>query len=233
MSGCGAAAWKGGRLARMRALRTLLVRMYPRGTDQASYRGIIGDMASLPAVPLTEEEYLRLDRQAETKSEFYDGHMFAMAGGTLNHALIASRAGALLDRQMLPGCRVCSSDIRIRVVSAGLYTYADGSVICGEPQYWGDQRDTILNPLLLVEVLSPSSEAYDRGKKFELYRTITALREYLLVHQDRLHVEHYSKQDDGSWLLREHSGKDDSVAIARLKVNIPLADLYSSALDIA
>jgi Uma2 family endonuclease len=96
-------------------------------------------------------------------------------------------------------------------------------------QYSDDQPDVILNPLLLVEVLSPSTEGYDRGKKFESYRTIPTFREYLLIHQDRQHVEHYSKQDDGSWLLREYSC--GSFGIARLNVQILLADLYASALN--
>jgi Uma2 family endonuclease len=132
---------------------------------------------------------------------------------------------------MPAGCRTVTSDLRIKA-PAGLYTYPDCSVICGEPQYSGDQKDVVLNSLLIVEVLSPSTEGYDRGKKFELYRTIESFREYLLVHQDRRHVEHYSKQDDGSWVLREHSGVDASVAIGRLNVQIPLGELYASALNL-
>src|SRR5258708_8259829 len=188
-------------------------------------------MASLPVPPFTEEEYLRLEREAETKSEFHDGQMFAMAGGSPNHAHLSSRIAAILDRQMPPGCRTFSSDLRIKVAPAGLYTYADCTVICGELQLYGDQEDVVLNPLLIVEVLSPSTEGYDRGKKFELYRTIESFREYLLVHQDRRHVEHYSKQEDGSWLLREHSGEGGSLVIARLNAQILLADLYASALE--
>ncbi len=190
-------------------------------------------MASSPAVPLTEEQYLKLERQADFKSEFHDGQMFAMSGGSLNHALISTRIATLLDRQMLEGCRTCNSDLRIKVASAGLYTYPDCSVICGEPQYFGGQKDVVLNPVLIVEVLSPSTEDYDRGKKFELYRTIESFREYLIVHQDRRHVEHYSKQDDGSWVLREHMGADSTIAIMRLAVRIPLAELYASAIDIS
>src|SRR5580704_6793721 len=189
---------------------------------------IIVYMASLSATPLSEEEYLRLEREAEYKSEFHDGQMFAMAGGSPNHAYLSAEVTVILGRQRPPGCRVFSSDLRIKVARAGLYTYADCTVICGELQLHGDQKDAVLNPLLIVEVLSPSTEAYDRGKKFELYRTIESFREYLLVHQDRRHVEYYSKQDDGSWLLREHSGEDATVAIARLNVQIPLADLYAS-----
>ncbi len=185
-------------------------------------------MASLPDAPLTEEQYLEIERLAECKSEFHDGRMFAMSGGSLNHSLIATRMSALLDRQMPPGCRTCNSDLRIKVSAAGLYTYPDCSVICGEPEYFGRQKDVVLNPLLIVEVLSPSTEDYDRGKKFELYRTIGSFREYLVVHQDQVHVEHYSKQDDGSWVLRDYA--EGSFTIARLGVQISLADLYASAL---
>src|ERR1700728_4081380 len=159
-------------------------------------------MASLPATPLTEEQYLEIERRAATKSEFHDGQMFAMAGGSPNHSLLAARIGALLDRQAPPECRIFNPGLRIKVAAAGLYTYADCSVVCGELEFSGDQRDGVLNPLLIVEVLSPSTEGYDRGKKFELYRTIESFREYLIVHQYRRHGERYSRQEDGSWLLR-------------------------------
>jgi Uma2 family endonuclease len=188
-------------------------------------------MASLPTPPLTEEEYLLLDRKAEAKSEFHDGQMFAMAGGSPNHSLLANRVGAILDRQAPPGCRVFNADLRIHIASARTYTYADCSVVCGEPQFSSDQQDNVLNPLLIVEVLSPSTEGYDRGKKFELYRTIGSFREYLIVHRDRRHVEHYSRQDDGGWLLREHAGAASSVDIGRLGVQISLSDLYAPAMN--
>jgi Uma2 family endonuclease len=189
-------------------------------------------MASLPITPLTEAQYLEIERAAETKSEFHDGQMFAMAGGSFNHSVLTGAVGGILYRQLPPGCTL-SSDMRIKVVSAGLYTYPDCGIICDEPQFFGDRHDALLNPLLLVEVLSPSTECYDRGKKFELYRSIPSLREYLIVHQDQRRVEHYSKQDDGSWLLRDHTGANDSVAIPRLQVTIPLGELYANALDLA
>jgi len=188
-------------------------------------------MASLPTTPLTEEQYLALEEQSSTKSEFHDGQMFAMAGGSPNHSLIASNMVVILHRQVPPGCRTFNSDLRIKVAAARVYTYADCSVLCGEPQFSGSQRDALLNPLLLVEVLSPATEGYDRGKRFELYRTIESFREYLLVNQDRHRVEHYSKQEDGSWLLREHAGPDAAVVISRLGVRIPLADLYASMFE--
>ncbi|HEX4231528.1 MAG TPA: Uma2 family endonuclease [Bryobacteraceae bacterium] len=188
-------------------------------------------MASLPKPPLTEDEYLRLDRKAETKSEFHDGQMFAMAGGSLNHSLLANSIGALLRGQVAAGCRVFNADLRIKIPASKTYTYADCSVICGEPEFSGDQQDVVLNPVLIVEVLSPTTEGYDRGKKFELYRTIRSFREYLLVHQDRRRIEHYSRQDDGSWLLREHSGTEGSVAVDVLGVHISLSDLYATAIN--
>jgi Uma2 family endonuclease len=192
----------------------------------------MGIMASLPSAQLTEEEYLTIEREAFEKSEFHDGQMFAMAGSSPGHAFLSSRLCSLLDRQVPAGCRTFNSDLRIKVARAGLVTYPDCSVICGDLQLFGDRKDVILNPLVIVEVLSPSTEAYDRGEKFEIYRTVESLREYLLVHQDRRHVEHYSKQDDGSWLLREHSGTEATVVIPRLDVRIPLAELYASALGL-
>ena len=189
-------------------------------------------MASQPSAPLTEEEYLSIEREALEKSEFHDGQMYAMAGSSPNHSLLSNSIGALLRGQVPPGCRTFNSDLRVKVAPAGLFTYPDCTVICGEPQYFGDRKDVVLNPLLIVEVLSPSTEGYDRGKKFEFCRTIRSFQEYLIVHQDRRHVEHFSRQDDGSWLLREYIGEGGSVAIARLNVQIPLADLYASALDL-
>jgi len=158
--------------------------------------------------------------------------MFAMSGGSLNHSLIAGDMIALLRGQKPEGCRVFTSDLRIKAAATGLLTYSDCGVFCGEPEFAGDRQDVILNPVLIVEVLSPSTEGYDRGKKFESYRSIPSFREYLIVHQDRRRVEHYSKQDDGSWLLREYAGAGASVTISRLGICITLADLYSSALNI-
>jgi Uma2 family endonuclease len=187
-------------------------------------------MASLPTSPLTEEEYLRIERLAETKSEYHDGQMFAMAGGSPNHSLLANRIGSLLDRRVPPGCRTYNADLRIKVARAGLYTYADCSVICGELQYAADQKDVVLNPILIVEVLSPSTEGYDRGRKFELYRTIPSFREYLLIAQDEPYVEHYSKQDDGGWLLREY--RSGIVTIPSLQqLRIALDELYESVVN--
>jgi Uma2 family endonuclease len=184
-------------------------------------------MATLPSTPLlTEEQYLEIERAAEFKSEFYNGQMFGMSGGSARHAVLTSSINATLFRAIRAGCRVFSSDLRIKVSAAGLYTYPDCSVICGPPQYVDPHHDLVTNPLLLVEVLSPSSENYDRGKKFEMYRTIESLREYLILHQDRPHAEHYSKQEDGSWVLREYT-ESSTIPLARLEASISLDELYT------
>jgi Uma2 family endonuclease len=189
-------------------------------------------MASQPIPRLTEEEYLRIERAAEFRSEFHDGQMFARPGAWVNHAFLSSRIGGMLDRQVPADCRVFGSDLRLKATAAGLYTYPDCMVICGDPLFDDDIKDTVLNPCLIVEVFSPATEGYDRGQKFEMYRSLESLREYLLVDQDRRYVEQYSR-DEGGWVLREHSGEAASVRIARLNVEIPLADLYKSALDLA
>jgi Uma2 family endonuclease len=188
-------------------------------------------MATQANIPLTEEEYLRRERAAEFKSEFHNGWVYAMSGGSANHSLLAGAILALLRPQLRPGCRVFSSDLRVKIPVANLYTYPDCQVICGDPAI--TEGDNALNPLLLAEVLSPSTEAYDRGKKFELYRTIPSFREYLLIHQDRLHVEHYSRQEDGSWVLREYSGRETTLEIARLDAHISMADLYDGAINVS
>ncbi len=187
-------------------------------------------MASLPDSPLSEEEYLRIERLAETKSEYHDGRMYPMSGGTYSHSALSTRMCVLLDRGLPRGCRTLNSDMRIKVAPRRMYTYADALVICGEPQFAGDQKDIILNPLLIVEVLSPSTESYDRGTKFALYRTIRTFREYLVVHQDQRWVEHHSKQDDGGWLLHEYT--EGAITIPSLQIEISLQDLYSVAVGL-
>jgi Uma2 family endonuclease len=187
-------------------------------------------MATSPVTRLTEEEYLRLDRAAEFKSEFHDGEMFAMSGGSLNHSLLGTDIVALLRRQVPSGCRVFNSDLRVKVASGRSYLFPDAGIVCGDPQLQDD--DILLNPILIVEVLSPSSEGYDRGRKFELYRTIDTLREYLIIHQDTRHVEYHSWQDDGSWVLRDYKGAESAFTVARLGITVPLGELYESAMNL-
>lgn len=146
------------------------------------------------------DDYLAQERAAVVKSEYFDGEVFAMAGASEPHNLIAMNVGAELRAALRGRCRVYPSDMRIKSPS-GLYTYPDVVVVCGKPQFEGDRRDVLVNPSLIVEVLSSSTEGYDRGKKFEHYRQIPSLQSYLLVATDRRSVELYVRQPAGAWLL--------------------------------
>ncbi len=152
----------------------------------------------------TAEEYLAWERLQPTKHEFFEGEIFAMAGATLEHNLLVARVVTALTNALNDGpCNACPSDMRVKIPATGLYTYPDAVVFCGQAELEDKSHDTLLNPRVLVEVLSETSEAYDRGKKFEHYRTIPSFTEYLLVAQDQVLIEHFSRQADNSWVLRE------------------------------
>ena len=183
-------------------------------------------MSVQPRTHHTLEEYLELERSTREKQEFFRGEIFAMGGASEAHNLIVGNVLARLH-QLLRGkpCRVYPSDMRVKVSPTGLYTYQDIVVVCGQPQF-EPPGETLLNPTLLVEVLSESSEAYDRGKKSEQYRTLSALTDYLLIAQDRALVEHYSRQPGDRWLLHAANRLEDTVAIASLGCELPLSEVY-------
>ena len=183
-------------------------------------------MASNPVSKLTEEQYLAIERAAEFKSEFLDGVMYAMSGGSLRHSDLASNVLAEL-RAMLRSseCKAFNSDLRVRV-SARMYAYPDVSVVCGKPLLADDQQDVLLNPVIIVEVLSPSTEQYDRGMKFQLYRTIESLREYILVDQDKVLIEQYIRQDASTWTLRDQPTLQDELKMDSIGVSLPLRLIY-------
>src|SRR5262249_27091320 len=147
------------------------------------------------------EEYLAMERGSESRLEFWDGELFSMSGGTLAHERIIGTTFNLLGRQLAgSGCEVIGIGMQIKSPSAPPYRYADGSVACGKVEVERfNGNDLLLNPVLIYEVLSPSTEAYDRGDKFTHYKSIPSLREYLLIAQHRPHVTHFVKQDDGTW----------------------------------
>jgi Uma2 family endonuclease len=183
-------------------------------------------MSTQPKTLLTPEEYLAIEREAPYKSEYYDGEMFAMAGVRAGHDLIAGNThGELWSAFRSRPCRAHTSNMRVRTV-ARHYAYPDTSAVCGEPQYLDERRDTLLNPSLIVEVLSPSTEAYERGKKFELYQSIPSLREYLLLTSDRVHADLYVRQDSGLWLLSSVGELDGVLTIKSVAASLRLADLY-------
>ena len=184
-------------------------------------------MSSTPKTQLTETQYLVLERQAAEKSEFYRGEMFAMAGASRQHNLIVGNLITSLNLALRDThCQVYPSDMRVKVSSTGLYTYPDVSVACDEPRFEDTEGDTLLNPIALVEVLSKSTEGYDRGTKFEQYRQITSLKAYLLIAQERVHVELFQLQPSGDWLLSEFNDLSETVDARSIDCKLPLADLY-------
>ncbi len=176
---------------------------------------------------LTATEYLAIERQAETRSEYLDGEMFAMAGTSLAHITIAGNLiGVLWPQLRGKQCRICPSDLRGHIPATGLYTYPDVVVVCGEPQLEDEQFDTLLNPTLIIEVLSPNTEAYDRGKKFEHYLSIDSLAEYLLVSQTAPRIEQFLRQDGGHWLFTAVAGLDSRIALPSIQCELSLAEVY-------
>jgi Uma2 family endonuclease len=176
---------------------------------------------------VTPEEYLRLERQAEYKSEYVNGEIFAMSGASRKHNLVAGNIVAELNRQLRgKPCEVYPSDMRVKVTATGLYTYPDVVVVCGEPKFEDEYVDTLLNPTLLVEVLSQSTERYDRIAKSSYYRTLDSLAEHLLVAQDEVRLEQYVKQANGQWLLFECSSLDKVVELPSIGCSLALRDVY-------
>ena len=184
-------------------------------------------MSGVPKTLLTPQEYLARERKAEFKSEFYRGEMFAMAGASWKHNVIALNIAGESRQQLKVGpCQVAASDLRVKVDETGLYTYPDVVVVCDEPRFEDKMFDTLLNPRVLMEVLSDSTEKYDRGGKFKHYRQVPSLQEYILIAQDEPLVERHVRQPNGDWLMTEFRGLDQTLAFISVPVKIALADIY-------
>ena len=176
---------------------------------------------------VSPEEYLRLERQSEYKSEYLNGEIFAMSGASRKHNLITGNIGSEFNQQLRgKPCEAYMSDMRVKVTATGLYTYPDVIVVCGEPKFEDEYVDTLLNPTLLVEVLSPSTERYDRIAKSSYYRTLDSLSEHLLVAQDEVRLEQYVKQSNGKWLLFECSSLDNVVELPSIRCSLALRVVY-------
>lgn len=174
-------------------------------------------------------EYLALERKAERKSEYLSGEIFAMSGASERHNLIAGNVFAALHAQLRGRpCRVYVSDMRVKVSPTGLYTYPDVVALCGEPVFDDEQKDTLLNPTVIIEVLSPSTEAYDRGDKFAHYRRLGSLAEYVLISQEKFRVELYVRQPDNQWLLSEAGDLQDTVRLPSAACELVLAEVYEN-----
>jgi len=175
---------------------------------------------------ISAAQYLELERAAEERHELIDGEMFAMSGGSREHSLIAQNIGGELRGALRSRpCEVFNADMRIGIEATSRFTYADVSVACGPLRFVDEKRDTLLNPTAVFEVLSDSTESYDRGEKFAGYRTVPSLQEYVLVSQKRELVEHLHRQADGSWLLRV-CGAGESVSLPSLGCELAVDEIY-------
>ncbi len=190
---------------------------------------MLGRMASALPVPwLSPEEYLALERQAPFRSEYHDGDVFAMTGASFPHNVItANVVGELRQRLKASPCQTVPSDLRVRIAQPNAYVYPDVTVACPPIELEDAQGDTLLNPVVLVEVLSDSTEAYDRGRKFAYYRQLPSLREYLLVSQHEARVDHYLRAGDGTWNLRAVEGLAAVLRLESLGCELPLAEIYA------
>jgi Uma2 family endonuclease len=183
-------------------------------------------MVSRPMRKFTEAEYLALERASETKSEYVDGYIYAMGGAAKEHIRITVNIGSELQRQFKGRpCHVYTQDLRVRISEGSMYAYPDVVAVCGPEEFADDEFDVLLNPTLIVEVLSPSTESYDRGLKAARYRQRPSLQEYLLVSQDRVSVERYGR-DGERWTLTEVTSLEDSIELPSVGCTLALRDIY-------
>jgi Uma2 family endonuclease len=196
-------------------------RLYFRTLNQ------IGNMA-VPALKYASiEAYLVAERAATEKHEYYKGEVFAMSGASLRHNKIqVNLTGEIRNFLRGKSCDVFGSDLRVHIPSNSLFTYPDVVIICGEPQLMDHAQDTVLNPAVIFEVLSPSTQSYDRGDKFKLYRDIPSLKEYILVASDKPGIEHYLRQPDDRWTLQEFDSMEAALLLPTIGCNLPLVQIY-------
>jgi Uma2 family endonuclease len=175
---------------------------------------------------LAPEEYLAAEREATTRSEYFNGEVYAMAGASREHVAIVANLTYLFVGQFKGRpCSTFTNDMRLKVSETGLYAYPDVMALCGEPHFEDSAADTLTNPSVIIEVLSESTERYDRGDKFAHYRRLASLRDYVLVSQRRPRLEHYTRRGE-DWVLREIDGLDAVLRLPDIGCELPLADIY-------
>ncbi len=185
-------------------------------------------MTAVRKLKLTPRQYLDLEQKAEFKSEFFAGEMFAMAGATPPHNFIRENLSVRIGMRLLDGpCRTLSSYQRVLVERTGLYTYPDLLIVCGKPDFAIEDPNSLVNPVAIFEVLSPSTEKYDRGAKFRNYQQIPSLKEYVLVAQDEPVIQRFVRRDDGSWGLIFFVGLEAEMLLHSVPVRVPLAEIYN------
>jgi Uma2 family endonuclease len=184
-------------------------------------------MAAEPRSLISREAYLALERESDERHEYIAGEVFAMAGGTETHALIIGNLiAALHSPTRRRGCRIYPGDVRIAISAIDIYTFPDVSLVCGQPQHEENRRDILLNPKVVIEVLSPSTERYERGQKFHQYQHIPSLDAYILVAQELPLIEQYVRHSEQEWLYSAARGLDATLALPTLECSLALADAY-------
>jgi Uma2 family endonuclease len=178
----------------------------------------------------TPEEYLDIERESEIRHEYLDGYVYAMAGESPEHSLICFNLSVIVGLQLRgKPCQGYSPNMKVRTDPSDLFSYPDLAIVCGEPIYHDKRRDVLLNPKIIFEVLSPSTEKYDRDEKFRRYReNIPSMTDYILVSQSTPKIEHFTKQDNGEWTKVEVSGLSNELYIASIDVRIPLEEVYEN-----
>ena len=180
-----------------------------------------------PLPKMTPEEYLVFERASDKKHEYIAGQIYAMGGAKRNHNIIALSLGKeLYQATEDKDCEAYAADMRIFLPSTEDYAYPDLTVVCGEPVFQDDVHDTLINPVLIAEILSDSTEAYDRGAKFSLYRSVKSLKEYILISQSQPRIEKYERQGDGFWMLSEAVGLESEITFNSIGLTILLNNLY-------
>ncbi len=184
-------------------------------------------MSTLTVTHVTPEEYLAAERLSETKSEYLDGGVYPMTGGSINHIrIVANLTAELVNQVRGRKCDVLPTEMKVRLQESRKFFYPDICVVCGELRFHDDRRGIILNPDLVIEVLSPSTEAFDRGAKFEAYRSIDSLKEYVLISQERPLVEQYVRDGDGKWIYKPASVLGSSITLPSIECTLSLNAVY-------
>jgi Uma2 family endonuclease len=184
-------------------------------------------MSAQTHVHMSETAYLALERASDQKHEYYEGHIVALAGGSAAHNRITINTIASLYAQLRDrACTVYSSDLRVKIPHASSYVYPDISIVCGQERFADDDEDMLVNPIIIIEVLSPSTERHDRGKKFEYYRTIESLHEYLLVAQDAQRIDHFVRQSDTLWTFTSIGPEVEKIHISSIDCTLTINDIY-------
>jgi Uma2 family endonuclease len=190
-------------------------------------------MSAIPKTKLNEDDYLSIERASPTKNEYYKGEMFAMAGAGNNHNIITANIIGEIHRHLRgKGCTIYPSDMRLHIPENSLYTYPDAMVVCGPKQFKDEKKDTLLNPALIIEVLSPTTEGYDRGEKFRLYRSIPGLQEYLMIDSQRYTAEKYQRNEEGHWVLTDAQDINSSLHLSSIGLDLLLQEVYVGTEDI-